>query len=138
MLPRGIQQVGWHAAPYQPHHWAIFVANQHSETSCLGRNAESVRTGSGTGLSAWIITFSASLADLPSIQRAALAHAAQAALDSLQSLETVRPAERYVDLQANQFVATAAQPLHATLRFHLDTTSSYVPCAGALIDNTCL
>src|SRR5258708_2937359 len=137
-LSPGIHQVVWHADPFPPQHCAIFVPNQHSETSCLGRNAESVRTGSGTGLSAWIITFSASLADLPSIQRAALAHAAQAALDSLQSLETVRPGERYVDLQANQFVATAAQPLHATLRFQLDTTSSYVPCAGALIDQSFL
>jgi len=137
-LSPGIHQVVWHADPFPPQHCAIFVPDQHSETSCLGRNAESVRTGSGAGLSAWIITFSASLADLPSTQRAALAHATQAALDSLQSIETVRPGERYVDLQANQFVATAAQPLHATLHFQLDTTSSYVPCAGALIDQSFL
>lgn len=137
-LSPGTHQVVWHADPFPPQHCVIFVPNQHSELSCLGRNAESVRTDSGTGPSAWIITFSTSLVDLPATQRAALVHAAQAALDSLQSIETVQPGERYVDLQANHFVTTAAQPLHATLHFQLDTTNSYVPCAGALIDQSFL
>ena len=49
-----------------------------------------------SALSAWIITFSVSLAALPNEQRTSLIQTAQTALDAQQLTDTVRPGELYV------------------------------------------
>jgi hypothetical protein len=131
-LSPGSHQVIWHADPFSPQHCTIFVPTQANITSCLAN--EKVPVPNHSALTAFVITFTATPAMLPTNQRTAVLQAAQALLNTMQSTATVQPGEHYVDLQAPGFTANATQPLHATLRLQLDTNpNSNATCVGNFI-----
>jgi hypothetical protein len=71
---------------------------------------------------------------LPSAQHTTLESAIQAFLHSLQSSDTVQPGEQFLNLTVPHAIATATQPLKATLHFHLDTNLySTIPCVSTAI-----
>lgn len=115
-LARGRHLLLWRANPFLTQHCFISVPPDTTDT-CLYNSSARVNEN----LSAWVIRFSLDLNMLPDRQRAALTQATQAALDTLQSAETVQPGEQYADMPANHFVSTATQALRATLHFQLDT-----------------
>ena len=129
-LSTGVHQVTWQAEPFTQH-CVIIVPPVVSETRCLANDPVPVTKGPNKGLSAYLITFTASFGDLTAAQQQPLFQAAQKALDALQSSNTVQPGEQYVDLNAPQFTSTATTTLRATLSYQLDNgTGSPAPCIG--------
>ncbi len=129
-LSTGVHQVTWQAEPFTQH-CVIIVPPVVSQTRCLTNDPVPITKGPDKGLSAYLITFTASFGDLTSAQQQPLFQAAQKALDALQSSDTVQPGEQYVDLNAPQFIATATTTLQATLRYQLDNgAGSPAPCIG--------
>jgi hypothetical protein len=130
-LARGEHQLVWQADPFLPQQCTVSVPPNYGDT-CSDHDA----IQASSGLSAWLVTFSESLANLAGTSRAALLQAAQAALDARQSTDIVRPGEHYVlaaddptcrntfARQGYQCYATATQPLRATLSFRLDTNEA--------------
>lgn len=128
---RGQHQLVWHADPFLAQRCTVSVPPNFADTC-----SDHETTQASSGLSAWVITFSESLATLARTPRTALLQAAQAALDARQSTDTVRPGEHYVLAaddpacrnafvrQGYQCYATATQPLRATLSFRLDTNEA--------------
>ncbi len=122
----GTHLVVWSAPPFLPQRCTVVVPAQNTRQSCTGDN-NTIEPGPN----GWTITFSASLATLSDRQRTALIHATQSLLDSFESTETVQPGEHFVDVHAPQMIATATQPLKATLHFQLDTNpNSTQPCTA--------
>lgn len=129
-LSPGVHEVTWRADPFTQQ-CTIIVPPVVTETNCLANEPVPVPRGPNKGLSAFLITFTAALSDLPTAQQNALIQMAQTALNALQSSATVQPGEKYADLNAPGFVATANSTLRATLRFQLDTdTNSSGMCVG--------
>jgi len=129
-LSPGVHEVTWQANPFMQR-CTIIVPPAVSETKCLAYDPVTVPKGPNKGLSAYLITFTASFSDLTAAQQQPLIQAAQQALDALQSSDTVQIGEQYADLNAPQFTATATSTLRATLRFQLDTDpGSNNPCGG--------
>jgi hypothetical protein len=133
---RGQHVVGWRADPWRVQHCTISVPPVFNTDTCQFNS--SVQSPSGP--SAWVISFPASLATLPDNQRAALIQASQAAFDTQQSTETVRPGELYNASTRNGIAqggtsqrgifAAARQALLATLHFQLDIDpASSMECA---------
>lgn len=129
-LARGQHQLVWQADPFLAQRCMISIPPNFADT-CSNHET----TQASSGLSAWVNTFSESLATLAGTPRAALLQVAQAALDARQSTDTVWPGEHYVlaadnstcsrnDAQGYQCYATASQPLKATLSFRLDTNEA--------------
>ena len=124
---RGQHQLVWQADPFLAQRCTVSVPPNFADTC-----SDHETTQDSSGLSAWVITFSESLATLAGTPRAALL---QAALDARQSTDTVRPGEHYVlaadnptcsrnDAQGFQCYATSSRPLRATLSFRLDTNEA--------------
>ena len=120
---RGRHVLLWRAEPFLSLSCRVSVPARYATDTCSYRKTVQLNAG----LSAWIITFSVSLASLPAEQRAALVQAVQAALDVQQSSATVQPGEFYAlspnDPQCRRgplCYTTARQPLKATLSFQLD------------------
>jgi len=87
---------------------------------------------------AWVIAFSVSLNMLAADQRAALLNSAQVALDALQSTEIVQSGEQYTRAQSTPRIDRATEPLRATLRFQLDTSSDpNKPCITIISGQPC-
>src|SRR5258708_28513182 len=126
-LSRGRHVLLWRADPVLSLSCMVSVPARYATDTCSYH--ESVQLNAG--LSAWVITFSVSLASLPAEQHAALVQAVQAALDAQQSSATVQPGELYA-LSPNDpecrgerlCYATARQPLKATLSFQLDANEA--------------
>ncbi|MGH2494351.1 MAG: hypothetical protein ACRDIV_06575 [Ktedonobacteraceae bacterium] len=147
-LSPGVHLVVWHADPFLSQHCAIYIPTRYTGDSCFANNATPIYHGSNSSqLAAYLITFSASLADLSVDQFNALMQATQVALGSLQGTETVQAGEHFmhthiVDAHAKTAIETATSVLHATLHFGLDFSSSASgPCiAGNVIDqpDTCM
>jgi hypothetical protein len=124
---RGRHVLLWRADPFLSLSCTVSVPARYATDTCSYN--ESVQLDAG--LSAWVITFSVSLASLPAEQHAALVQAVQAALDAQQSSATVQPGELYA-LALNDpecrgerlCYATARQPLKATLSFQLDANEA--------------
>ena len=123
-------QLVWQADPFLAQRCTVSVPPNFADMC-----SDHETTQASSGLSAWVVTFSESLATLPGSPRAALLQAAQAALDARQSTDIVRPGEHYVlaadtpacsrnGAQGYQCYATGSQPLRATLRFQLDTNEA--------------
>src|SRR5258708_6911989 len=135
-LSRGRHVLLWRADPFLSLSCTVSVPARYATDTCSYH--ESVQLDAG--LSAWIITFSVSLASLPAEQHAALVQAVQAALDAQQSSATVQPGELYALSPNNPECrpvpgeplcsATARQQLKATLSFQLD--------ANEASDETCI
>lgn len=129
-LSAGVHQLTWQAEPFTQH-CVIIVPPIVSETKCLSNDLVPIMKGPNKGLSAYLITFTASISDLTAAQQQPLFSAAQTALDALQSSDMVQPGEQYADLNAPQFTATATSTLRATLRYQLDiSTGSQGVCVG--------
>lgn len=113
-LSRGAHIITWHADPFQPESCTVYVPSLIKEP-CPYEN-----TSPGNPRT---ITFTASLANLPTSQRASLVAAAQAALNRFAATTTLQPGELYVRLVPPQSVGTgtAQQALQASEHFSLDT-----------------
>jgi hypothetical protein len=129
-LARGQYQLVWQANPFLAQRCTVSIPPNFGDT-CSDREA----SPASSGLYAWVITFTESLATLAGTPRTALLQAAQAALDARQSTDIVQPGEHYVlaadnptcsrnDAQGYQCYATASQALKATLSFRLDTNEA--------------
>ena len=143
-LSRGLHVLSWQASPFEPVSCTLSVPGGSGLNTCLARavpvNAK---------VFAWLITFTVSLANLPDNQRASLLHSVQAALDTVQSTDTVRPGELYAVASSQTCkpsgrvtycFATAHEPLTATLRFSLDTrvSTGATTCISPGLGNTCV
>ncbi len=140
-LTRGKHTLLWRADPFSPQQCIITVPEGSGIDTC--KHPEIPPMSGGTSS---YISFPTDLTMLSTVQRAALLQATQAVLDSRQSSEMVRAGDLYAQtaevagpnspsctvLQvAALCFANAHQPLKATLRLQLDTTSwSRVSCAG--------
>lgn len=143
-LSRGSHLLRWQANPFQPLSCTVSIPFLLGADTCLYNEAVPV----GANSSAWIITFSSTLENLPQNLRASLIQTAQAALDSQQTVETVQPGELYAlspsqackpSVTAVYCLATARQPLKATLSFHLDTVASQnATCSSFGLGNSCI
>jgi len=122
-LSRGLHQVVWRADPFRPVGCIVSVPDLLGNEPCRLYESPAARSH------ARLITFTASLANLPDNQRSALVQQVQAVLDALPSTDTVQPGEQYAySLPDRLVVKTATQPLRATLGFHLDTNPSNANC----------
>jgi hypothetical protein len=140
-LTRGTHTLLWRAEPFSPQQCVVMIPVGSGIDSC--RHPEVPPASGGTNS---YISFPTDLAMLSPARRAALLQATQAAFNSKQSSEMVRAGDLYAQtaeasgpnspsctvLQiAALCLANAHQPLEATLRLQLDTTSwSRVSCAG--------
>jgi hypothetical protein len=124
----------WQAAPFFTQRCILSVPPDFSIDTCIDNDAVQLKNG----FSAYVVTFTVSLNILPAQQRTSLINAAQNALNSQQSNSIVRPGEYYasyapnclpseIATQFSQFtgcIASAKQPLKATMNFQLDTNEN--------------
>ena len=146
-LTRGKHSLLWRADPFSPQQCIVMVPVESGIDTC--KHPEIPPASGGTDS---YISFPTDLALLSREQSTALLEATQAAFDSQQSSEMLRAGDVYAQtgeavgpnapsctvLQiAALCLANAHQPLKATLRMQLDTTSwSRVSCArGACASN---
>ncbi len=145
-LARGRHTIVWQAAPFKPKTCIFTVVDAETVKGPCFLDS-SMTSNFEPGVPAMVIAFFASLADLPSDQRASLSQQLQALFASYDSTEPVQPGELYAvseqQAQANPALcrpfeslalcyAQADQPLLATLSLQPDTlTSSTDPCVVA-------
>jgi len=134
-LATGGHTIKWDAPPFSPQQCTIYVPPQGSSGgACSTTDVQTVKSGKDTGLQATVVSFTANSSMLPAAQYTALVNATQAFLNSLQATDTVQPGEQFVDLNAPRSIATASQPLRATLHFRLDTNpNTNTPCIAVNI-----
>jgi len=134
-LSSGGHTITWNAPPFSPQQCIVYVPPQGSTGgSCSATNVQTVKSGKDAGLQATVVSFIADSSMLPAARYTSLVHTMQAFLNSQQATDTVQPGEQYVDLNAPHFIATANQPLKATLHFQLDTNpNTNMPCIAVII-----
>ena len=134
-LATGGHTIKWDAPPFPPQQCIVYVPPQQSTGgSCSAFDSQPVQSGKDAGLQATVVSFTADPSLLPAAQYTALVTATQAYLQSLQATDTVQPGEQFVDLNASRSIATASQPLRATLHFRLDTNpNTNTPCIAVNI-----
>ena len=136
-LSRGQHTLVWQAEPFQAQSCTVSVPPRYGTDTCSYKATAQLNSG----LTAWLITFSVSLATLPGEQRNALIQVARAVIDNWQSTDTVRPGELYAlspqdpacktSFPEPLCYVTAKQPVKATLSFQLDTdVAANESCAG--------
>ena len=116
-LSRGRHKIVWQEPPFQPLTCIVVVPPELNEPC----NFES--TGNyANDSSARVLSFAASMSNLPDAQQTALKQAIQVTLNSLQSTDTLQYGEQYVYTppSSTATIKTATQPLNATLSLHLD------------------
>ncbi|HEY3991600.1 MAG TPA: hypothetical protein VGM01_01865, partial [Ktedonobacteraceae bacterium] len=137
-LSVGSHQISWQAAPFQARHCELLVVNSSTvEGSCTRNN--DVSMGYIPGTSALIVSFFASLNDLPGPQRASLIQQMQQTLAAYGGNEMVYPGEAYavseqeihmhlslcpIVVRITLCYARASQPLLARLNIQPDTTTA--------------
>lgn len=140
-LPPGQHKLLWQAPPFHPVSCIVVVPVISNPSPC---NHSQFTTGNTDQLVS-IVELRVSTDLLPDAQRTALLGATQATIDKEQQSETVLPGEAYavpseisnaghnvcrLEKQVVLCFTTAKQPLRATLRYQLDTDTSYgAPCA---------
>jgi hypothetical protein len=136
-LSGGQHTLEWEAEPFQAQSCTVSIPSRYAMDTCSYKATVQVNSG----LIAWLLTFSVSLATLSSEQRTALIQVARAATDSRQSTDIVRPGELYAlspqdpeckpSFPEPLCYGTAKQPMKATLSFQLDTdVGANKSCAG--------
>lgn len=136
-LSRGQHTLVWQAEPFQAQSCTVSIPSRYAMDTCSYKATAQLNSG----LIAWLITFSVSLATLPGEQRTALIQVARAAIDTQQSTDTVQPGELYAlspqdpackpSFPEPLCYVTAKQPMKATLSFQLDTdAAANEACAG--------
>ncbi len=134
-LSRGEHKIAWQANPFPQLSCIVNVPSSIVNEQC---NFESpIELNNGTN--ARLISFVGSLDSLPGNQRTALTRSIQSTLDTLQSTTIVQPGEPYYNVQAPPptSLATATQPLKATLSFHLDTNINSPESCGNYQQTVC-
>ncbi len=136
-LASGQHHLVWQAAPFRSQACVVSIPiNLVKDTCSYNKTIQDAH-----GYSVWLLTFSVSLALLPSLQRMALVQRVQQALDQQQSSILMHPHELYaiatsyaVKMYAvGTNVQKATQPMMAAMHFQIDTDASMsVQC----IDNT--
>jgi len=130
-LSRGQHKIVWQAPPFLPLTCIISVPPLSSEP-CTYESTGNDPNAPGERE----IAFSATMADLPTVQQTAVKQTIQDTLNTLQATNTVQPGEQYVSPSGKTLVQTAAQPLNATLNLHLDTNpASQNPCQSGYGDD---
>jgi len=140
-LPPGQHKLLWQAAPFHAISCILVVPVISNPSTCN----HSQFTPENTNQLVSIVELRVSMDLLPDAQRTALLEATQAVLDQEQHSGTVLPGEAYavpseisnadhnacrLEKQVVLCFTAAKQPLRATLRFQLDTDTSYgAPCA---------
>ncbi|HZU71025.1 MAG TPA: hypothetical protein VFA09_27355 [Ktedonobacteraceae bacterium] len=128
-LSRGRHVLQWRAAPFLLQTCIVAIPPTAGSNNCEQDEAVQLKSG----FFAAIIRFSETLDSLPPDQFVALANAAQSAVNGLQSTTMVEPGEQYIDTLSDSDMATASEPMHATLNFQLDIASaSNAPCVSSL------
>jgi hypothetical protein len=143
VLSYGSHQITWQAAPFQAHHCELLVINSSTVAGSCTHDKE-VSLGYIPNTSALLVSFFASLNDLPQTQRASLIAQMQTALEAEGGEDTVYPGEVYAasdqDIRAHPSLcpivvritlcyARANQPLIAHLNIQTDTSNtSDDPC----------
>lgn len=150
VLTPGPHHITWQVAPFRPQNCIVSVVDVSTVTGPCFLNG-TILTGYEPNNSILILSFSASLNDLPSGQRAALISKVQTIEDGYAFSETVHPGEVYAiseqkiaaNLSLCTFVAQlafcyarASQPLLAKLRLQLDTSTS--PDDPCVVSGPCL
>jgi hypothetical protein len=146
ILAHGPHTIVWQAQPFKPKSCVFTVVDAITVNGPCFLDS-SMTSNFEPGVSGMVIAFFASLADLPSDQRASLSQQLQGLFASYDSTEVVQPGELYAvseqQAQANPALcrpfeslalcyARADQPLIATLSLQVDTlTSSDDPCVVA-------
>jgi hypothetical protein len=134
-LSVGSHTVVWNDPPFSQQKCFVTVPLQQNAgaNACSSNDSAPVQKGKDAGLTATIISFIVASSMLPAAQHTALVQSVQATLNALQSTSTVQPGEKIVNLQAHNFIATATQPLKATLKFQLETNpNTSAPCDPTL------
>jgi hypothetical protein len=132
-LARGSHQITWQAEPFEPITCTLTVPAASTDT-CLSNDI----ARAPNGIYVKVISFLPTLNTLSFAPRTALIQTAQESLDALESSTTVEPGEHFFSLKLKSFLGTAAQPLHATLRFQLDTDNRYLqPCYLEYVGKPC-
>jgi hypothetical protein len=140
-LPSGQHKLLWQAAPFHSVSCILVVPVISNPSTCN----HSQFTAGNTNQLVSIVELRVSTDLLPDAQRTALLEATRATIDKEQHSETVLPGEAYavpseisnaghdvcgLEKQVVLCFTNAKQPLRATLRFQLDTDTSYgAPCA---------
>jgi hypothetical protein len=129
-LAVGGHTIVWNAPPLAPQKCLIYVPQQQTPGgNCSATDQMAVRSGKDAGLQATIVEFTLDSSMLSHAQFTALRNAIQTYFSTLQSTDTVQPGEHYARASVPNNVATAAQPLKATFKIHLDTNpNSNLPC----------
>jgi hypothetical protein len=127
-LARGLHTLEWRAAPFQVQRCLVSVPPNYGVDTCHYSDP----VGLSSGMSVRSLSFQTSLQLLPDNQRRALVQAAQTALDTQRSTETVQPGELYDTVSQRGIFVTAQQPLRAMLHFQLDTNPSS-PISGTCV-----
>lgn len=135
-MPHGRHMLAWHAEPFEPLSCTFFVPLQPDKQTCKIYPTSVNGYANEVSLIAFPVTPSLTL--LPSAPREELLQTAQNLLDTLQSSETVLPGERYTSNPDTHTVSIASEPLHAQLRFLLDTdTTQPAACSGPSFGPAC-
>jgi len=129
-IARGQHVMQWRADPFQEQRCIVSVPPDYSVDTCHYNDSVNLPSG----VTAWLLSFTASLLILPDQSRQSLLQAVQTALDTQRSTEIVRTGELYnASSQRGTFI-TAQQPLRATLHFQLDTNPLSPTSAPCTID----
>jgi hypothetical protein len=132
-LARGSHQLVWQAEPFEPVTCTLSVPAASTDT-CLTNDI----ARAPDGIYVKVITFLPTLNTLSIVPRTALIQTVQESLDALESSTTVEPGEHFFSQQLQSFLGTATQPLHATLRFQLDTDNRFLqPCYLQYVGKPC-
>lgn len=117
-LAYGKHNIVWQVAPFSPISCVVSIPS-----SITNQCSDESITQSPNGSNVRLITFNASLNNLPSAPRNALIHTLQDTLNTLQSTSIVQPGEHYLLASSSglNVTTTATQLLKATLHFNLDT-----------------
>jgi len=127
----GSHTITWNAPPFPVQRCFVNILSQAEggPGACNTNESTTVVAGKNAGQQAFVISFSATSANLSISQRASLTQAVKAYLTTFQASATVQPGEVYASAQAAHHLVTATQPLKATPHFQLDTNpNSTRPC----------
>lgn len=134
-LAPGGHTIVWNAPPLAPQKCLLYVPQlQAAAGNCSATDQMPVRTGKNAGLQATVVEFTLHSLMLSSAQFTALSLTIQAYFNTFQATDTVQPGEQYASASDPNNVATATQPLKATLNVRLDNNpNSKLPCYGAYL-----
>lgn len=134
-LTNGLHRLSMRVDPFQPQDCTLSMPPVPGKDSCQLSIMEQSQS-----LTAWLLSFPLSLADLPDAQRIALEEAAQSALNAQAPDEMIMPGEAYAVDAPGYRQSTTRQPVKATLHFQLDTDANPASACATIygkLDTSC-